>query len=561
MKKILIKGLVGAMLLGGAASCSDDYLQVDPDSVIDTSMITASVDGAQMAFNGICRSMYYPWTDFGGNMFPNGEPYFQMLGDVMGQDYYSYMWSNRTGPNYRLVSIAMQDAWMTTNPWRYYYGIIGQCNNILVGIDHASGDAKKRDFVKAQTLTIRAHCYTKLMMFFGPRWIDSRNGELKSIVLRLTPGTGDSPLVTVNKVRESIYNDLTTAIGLFESSNVSRKLGWEPDVNVAHGVYARAALWFNDFDQAASHAADARKGHPVMTADQYMEGFVEHNDEWMWYTPADLQLYYWQFGSVYACNAGYPVEWGFGAGSINYDLYRKATPGDIRKELFFTPDKCKYIPLGEAVFFNNKYVSPATMDCSSLNDQMKINITGYKENRAKSLSESIDVATCPAYDKVGGSGGIIMPFGAQYKFWSTDKYGTSEFPYMRGAEMCLIEAEAAYEAGDVTKARACLKELMAKRVEGYDCESLTGEALRDEIRLQRRMELWGEGFNFIDLKRWNLPIVRKPWVQGDRTSNNIPAPDALEFQPNEKNGFRLAVPRAESQYNKAVVISELEYNE
>ena len=36
----------------------------------------------------------------------------------------------------------------------------------------------------------------------------------------------------------------------------------------------------------------------------------------------------------------------------------------------------------------------------------------------------------------------------------------------------------------------------------------TGQALIDEIMVQRRVELWGEGFRFYDLKRLDLPLDR-----------------------------------------------------
>lgn len=42
----------------------------------------------------------------------------------------------------------------------------------------------------------------------------------------------------------------------------------------------------------------------------------------------------------------------------------------------------------------------------------------------------------------------------------------------------------------------------------YTLSTNTGQALIDEIMVQRRVELWGEGFRFLDLKRLNLPLDR-----------------------------------------------------
>ena len=42
----------------------------------------------------------------------------------------------------------------------------------------------------------------------------------------------------------------------------------------------------------------------------------------------------------------------------------------------------------------------------------------------------------------------------------------------------------------------------------YTLSTNTGQALKEEIYVQRRIELWGEGFRFYDLKRLNLPLDR-----------------------------------------------------
>jgi hypothetical protein len=48
---------------------------------------------------------------------------------------------------------------------------------------------------------------------------------------------------------------------------------------------------------------------------------------------------------------------------------------------------------------------------------------------------------------------------------------------------------------------------MQIRVPGYTTSN-SGQDLLDEILINRRIELWGEGFRWFDLKRMNLPLVR-----------------------------------------------------
>lgn len=51
-------------------------------------------------------------------------------------------------------------------------------------------------------------------------------------------------------------------------------------------------------------------------------------------------------------------------------------------------------------------------------------------------------------------------------------------------------------------------DLVSKRDPSYVQSVLTDEALIEEIMFHRRIELWGEGHRWLDLKRLNLPLNR-----------------------------------------------------
>lgn len=97
------------------------------------------------------------------------------------------------------------------------------------------------------------------------------------------------------------------------------------------------------------------------------------------------------------------------------------------------------------------------------------------------------------------------------------------------------------------------------RIPGYSF-SATDSSLLDEIRLCRRIELWGEGSNWSDFKRWNLPIERRAWVAGDVNSGNWQAEFAIDTPVDANGGWRMLIPRSEIEYNKAIDQSLLEYN-
>ncbi|MDE5960942.1 MAG: RagB/SusD family nutrient uptake outer membrane protein, partial [Duncaniella sp.] len=144
-----------------------------------------------------------------------------------------------------------------------------------------------------------------------------------------------------------------------------------------------------------------------------------------------------------------------------------------------------------------------------------------------------------------------LSIGVQYKFQGLpDGYTSCWPPYMRAGEMLLIEAEAAYHNSDYSTTVSCLTELMAKRDPNYTIPATSGEALLDEVKLQRRLELWGEGFNWFDYKRWNEVIEYKAFDKNNiENMGSYPTTVAATYQPDFMNGWRAAIPQAEFTYN------------
>lgn len=555
MKNYIFKGVAALLVAGSLASCSSDYLDVEPITTLDESSAYATVAGATVALNGICRSMNTQYQSISITPNMNGESFFcTFYGEMLGSDCFYWVWASRAQPFNNWENNRDVDGAIPGYAWRYPYILISQCNAILKGETTAEGDAKERAAVMAQVRTIRAHAYIRLLQCFAPRWEDSDNGNFKCIVLRKDRTTDDMPLSTMNEVLDFVYADLDRAIELFnESGTPSTSWIWRPSLSVAQGLYARAAMIKHDYAKAQEMAHAARQGHPIMSAEDYRAGFCEANSEWMWANAASDQIYYWAFGSWYACNGPYPTLWLRGAGAINYDLGRQIPASDIRSNIYFTPTACSNYELGVAArqFWRSQAVDPSNM-----------NVLG-QNGRMTEAVQSLGVLCIPNGDKEkfgipytnrtnndDASGTQIIPFGAQFKFWCVDTYGAGQFPFMRAAEFLLTEAEAAYYNGDESTAKACLNELIAKRNPSQTFTS-TGEELLNDIRLQRRIELWGEGHCWFDLKRWNLPMVRRAWVEGDQESGNIPEAYAIRQETNAP-GWVFVTPRSETQYNHAI---------
>lgn len=96
---------------------------------------------------------------------------------------------------------------------------------------------------------------------------------------------------------------------------------------------------------------------------------------------------------------------------------------------------------------------------------------------------------------------------ANYKFYD-DTFFLGDYVYMRAAEMYLTEAEALARSGKSAEAADVLYDLISTRDSAYTKSTSTGTALVDEILLHRRIELWGEGFAWFDMKRNGVALVR-----------------------------------------------------
>ncbi|GGD20807.1 RagB/SusD family nutrient uptake outer membrane protein [Hyunsoonleella pacifica] len=103
----------------------------------------------------------------------------------------------------------------------------------------------------------------------------------------------------------------------------------------------------------------------------------------------------------------------------------------------------------------------------------------------------------------------------------------SDIPLIRKSEMVLFDAEAQYQLGNTTGAQDLLFALQSARDPNAVKTTSTGQALLDEILLERKKEFYGEfGPQWFDAKRYNLPIIRNDI---HRISIDVPADSNLFF--------------------------------
>ena len=507
--KNIIRFSLCAAILAFAVACDKEYMETTPESSTSPATIFSSTTNIPLAINGLSKMMTSQYLSTQGL---NGEGTIKTWYGNHGNDLqrsdqagWASLWNHTMNESVNSTYLIY--------PWYYYYKIIGNANQVIENIEEAEGPEAERQYFKAQALVFRAHAFTMLMQLYAYRWQDSNNGSAPGIALRLDTSNGDIALSTQSECYAQIYADCDEAISLFKSCGIDRGSDefYKPNINVAYAVKARAALVREDWQTVVACAPEARKGHPLMSTEEYVDGgFSDENKEWIWgvYEAEDQTLYYYSFFAYQASNASSSMQRNYPL-AISKELYEQIPETDVRRGMWLEPTEEEWA----ACNANGQAASAFA-------------------NRAKAEFGNKLYSTSQIYGYM------------QFKFQCTFTPGGGSFNIYRSAEMILSEAEAQCHLGNDSAAQALLKELNKNLDSAYDCTK-TGADLLTEVKLYRRIDLWGEGFDWYDYKRWNEPIVRKTKAQG----GSFAAAFAVTINVGDGNKWTWKIPKRELDYN------------
>ena len=546
--KNTIKFFALSLILLLTFGCSKEYLNTYPEYAVLKSDAFATTKTAAWAVNGLCRlqSTSHP------NSGQNGEATIMLYyGNYPGQHFQK---CNRTGLAYLMNQTyhLLLDNSYDIYPWYYYYKLILNANLILENVDGAKGPDNEKEFIKAQALTFRAWSFFRLSELYCWRWQDSKGdykykdangdvqtmtgvyGAIQGVPLRLESSTGDLACAYLREVRDQVYADLDQAIAYYKSCGIDRERNeyYKPNLDVAYAIYARAALTYaysgdpeSRWDDIIDFARLARKNYPLMSNTEYLEsGFNKANDEWIWgtYDAPDENI---STNSFY----GYMASNGTTSNTVTY-------PSAISKELF---DK---IPATDVR--RGCYLEPHPGEIDVLYYPTTGRSVGPLAERAKR-----EFGHKLYLDKNGQLISSIYIY-MQFKFQAAKLPAVGCVCVMRSAEMYYIEMEALYrKGGNEDLIRSLLNEVNQERNPAYNC-TLTGSKLWEEVKLYRAFDLWGEGLDWFDMKRWRESISRKSLANG----GSFHASFAKTIGPTAANRWTWIIPRRETDYNKAITV-------
>lgn len=496
------KAFIATVVLLFSISCNKDFLETLPTTAVGATEAVATTVNGYAALNGIHRIMYVQYDQQG----EAGEGSNNIFRDLLGEDIVYPLANGSTGligflqwTNHRNVnSVDLRYV------YRYYYRIISNANVLINGIDGAAGPDADKKIIKGQALAYRAWAHFQLVQLWGKRYVAGVTNSQLGVPLLINNNLTGQPRATVEEVYTQINKDLDDAITLlagYTRSGSAAKSNFSQ--SVAQGMKARVALTQQNWAVAATNAIAARTGFTLMTNAEYQSGFNNvSNQEWIWGSRQidDQQTFFYSYFAYISCNFNSTVI-RTQPRAINQVLWTAIQATDIRKKMW--------------------------------------DLTGA----------NVDVPQ---------SGSPLLPVGARcpyqnQKFRAKD-YASSvgDVPYMRAGEMYLIEAEArARQGGQDAAAQTALFNLLVNRNPSYTLSTNTGQALIDEIMFNRRVELWGEGFRFLDLKRLNLPLNR------NGIANHLPSIASIFDVPAGDNKWEWLFPQDEMNANKAIVQNPL----
>ncbi|WP_461634083.1 RagB/SusD family nutrient uptake outer membrane protein [Labilibaculum euxinus] len=464
MKKIIYSFVLIVSVSLLFSSCGEDYLDTYPTDNISSNGVTSSTNTAWTALNGIHRALYERY----GSQGRVGLGAYYLHIDEMGEDMvFNYAtWS--TYLRWQNMDATSSD---NRDTWLMFYGWISNANILINGIDNAAGEQTDKDAIKGQALLYRAFCHYELVQMYGSRYVPEGNNMQLSIPIMVENTTDGLARNSVEDVYNQINTDIDKAIDLLNGYSRTNKSHLNQDV--AYGLKARVALTMGEYETAASYAKLAQQNYTLMEAETYAKGFQinsEAEDEFMWASHIiEDQTDKWGNYGAYVSRNFSSTSIRKNPRSINSTLYNMISDTDVRKTLWDPTGNHTNLPEGVEIvssakrypYTNQKFIAVSTSD------------------------SRVDV------------------------------------PHMRISEMYLIEAEAKARLNDNTGAAQALYEIAKIRDASYELSTNTGEALIEEILTQRRVELWGEGFRFYDLKRLNLPLDRTGANHNSSVVNNL----------------------------------------
>lgn len=491
MKKIYKSLLAAAAIIPAAAltGCIEETFPTG--SLISTDQIETVPGNADSYALGMPAYMNTVFTVPGERHWDFGYPAMMFIRDTLTGDKpviasgYDHFTQWRENLNQGEEYIFSQTIW-----W-YYYKLIQTANETLAVLDPATESAHEQ-MLMGEAYAYRALGYLDLARMIeylptdGTSAVNVAGNDVTGLTVPIvTEGMSEedarfNPRATHEEMFDFILSDLDKAEACINAEARASKT--MPDLACVYGLKARLYMWNEDYAKAREFARKAidTSGCTPLTPDEWTDPVTGFNTlsshAWMWgmqFVQEDnavrTAIINWTSWASNEFVAGYSAAGPYQM--IDANLYNSISDDDCRKLCFVAP---KDHPLSG----KEKWL-----------------------NKGGMITENGPI-TLPPYSSLK-----IRPGQGEMNDYNVAC--AVGVPVMRVEEMYFIEAECAAHANPAEG-----KTLIENFIKQYRCPSFavigtTSDQVVSEIITQKRMEFFMEGLTFFDIKRLNMPVVRR----------------------------------------------------
>ena len=528
--KILMLALASMSLL---SSCVDDadqstYLTEQRRQDLLGGDATGVIDAAVTAMYNDMQDYYM--TDISHNYF--GQKSFDYLTSLMGND---MVMTGRFGMslNHYNCKYWAQSYAATANRWYEYYKCIDDANKILIALNNVDpeGESSLMQKYRAEALGFRGRAYLQLSYLYQQSYYvgceDTEWGkgehydysESKCVPIVTDKTEGDQPLSTVKQVMKQVTDDLEACYKIYENlGEIKTAANTDFDGTVAAMYLARAYMIMHQWDKALVYANAVCDNYPVLeNENDLLQGFSSLNLTDVVFgcdiTADNASVYRSWFSQMDAYGAGYAAigVWRAGYGPF----VDKIADDDVRLKWF-------------------------CCDRSTGVDIEGKRVTLQRDLQRKARCEYQSVKFIGA-----GRDAVLANADAIRRGGSAPGWELGDYIYLRSEEAYFMKMEILAHKNDLQGAKELLEQVMVTRQPSYEYKGdMTTQALIKEINFQKRVEFWGEGIEFLDNRRLNIPL--------DRTSEDP--------HNNHYSGSRFKIDQESRQFRYQIPIKEIENN-
>lgn len=452
MKKYKIFIVVTLLYL--LPSCSEDYLDVQPQFQVNSENFFNSEDDYQQALIGAYDMLQSTYINV-------------LMGEIASDNTLCGGENANDVPGYQEIDDMRHGVVneQLRNLWNWMYAGINRCNYIFEFEDKI--DFSGKDQILAQAAFLRAYYYFELVKWFGevPMPVD----------VRVSFGTvQDYNRTPVNEVYAQIESDLNYAASILPLQQIEKG---RITKGAAQALLGKVLVFQEKFGEAAPILQDVIDSGVYALHDDFSTLFLQQEEN---NTESVFEIQYTNAqGAGFGC-----LQCSEGNVAVGFSGIRGYNGPTYQSGFSFN------VPVQELV---DQY-SPGDF-------RLRPTIMDIEAYKSEQEAQGLEVTYSEGYEHTGYYNHKYIPRTGE-SFQDPNLTNATNYRAIRYADVLLLAAEAYNEIGDDEKALQFLNQVRTRA--GLFEVNENGETLGDLIFRERRLELAGEGHRFFDLVRKGL---------------------------------------------------------